>query len=231
MDSPDRPEVTVHELQEKLAAEIANARRQRQRAQAAEARVAELEPRSLSDDDLSLFEQLRQAHGDDQAQAEALRQQFEQEAQARRQQHADELAAREEQINTLSTLLRNQIGMNRLRSALGAAGVKSELIGQAADLLGPNVRVRLDGEEAQVEVVDGAGEVMTADGRPATVDQLVQTWAANNPHFLPASGDTGSGATRGGSAEPITYAQLRRNPARLAEYIRTHGEEAVYRLG
>jgi len=197
-------DTTVESVQSRLNAEIANARKLRARAQAAEAERDEMK------------ERLSEAQG-------ALA--AEQAAGARA------LAERDERIAELTGSLEREFGTNRLAAALGAAGVKPELIGQACKLLGDRVRVSLRDGRAAVEVLGANGEPMqTESNEPATLDEMVAAWAPANGHFFPPSGDAGSGQHKGSGSGSVSLSELDTNPARKVEFIERHGQEKYLRL-
>ena len=74
--------------------------------------------------------------------------------------------------------------------------------------------------------------MLSPDGEPITIQQFVADWvAAEGGHFLPASGDTGSGAHRGdGSYEGLSLERLDHNPRAKAEFIARHGPQAYVQL-
>jgi len=215
------------EVAEVKARLVAEARKYRRRAQEAERRVADLQPRVLSDAERELFERL---------QSEAQRLPEIQEAHRRevaklRQAHADELTGVEATAQRLTEMLSEVVGTDRLKTALAARGVKR--VDQAASLLVGRIRVEVAGDGYAVQVVDDrSGPVSDGqDAKEVGVEELVDAWLADNPHFLPPSGDTGSGA-RAGTAIPagVSIEQLDRNPRRKAEFVARHGPGALVQL-
>lgn len=215
------------EIAEVKARLVAEARKYRRRAQEAERRVADLQPRVLSDAERELFERLK---------FEAERLPEIQEAHRRevaelKQAHADELAGVEATAQRLTEMLSEVVGTDRLKTALAARGVKR--VDQAASLLAGRIRVGVAGDDYTVQVVDDRGEPVSdgRDAKEAGVEELVDAWLAENPHFLPPSGDTGSGA-RAGTTVPggVSIEQLDRNPQRKAEFVAKHGPGALVQL-
>ena len=107
------------------------------------------------------------------------------------------------------------------------------MLTQASSLLSDRIQVDLAGESPIVRVLDGGGQALVdEDGRPVSVASFVAHWLAEEgSHFLPASGDTGSGAHGGLSAPTETsIEQLDRNPRAKAEFIAKHGPQAYVQL-
>lgn len=168
------------------------------------------------------------------------------------QRHKRDLAEANKRGEALAAQLRKAVGADRLKSALAARGVTR--VDQAAYLLGRYVQVDVAGDEPAVRVVDDAGRPVAlnadaADASPArenssardnspagatiSIGRLVDTWLAEQgAHFLPPSGDTGSGARKGPAEEFADVAELERDSARRYAFIRRHGaEEYLRRLG
>jgi len=192
---------------------IAESRRYRKRAQDAEAKLGEMEARALSAEQVREYRRLK---------AEADRQER-------------ELDARRREVSALTERLRRIVGSDRLKSALASRGVTR--VDQAAYLLDRHVRVDLDGDEPVVRVVDAAGRPIAdpAAGPEATVsvERFVDAWlTAEGAHFMPPSGDVGSGAHKGGPADRCTMAEMEADPAKRFAFIREHGtDEYLRRLG
>ncbi|MCY2925973.1 MAG: hypothetical protein NT031_11145 [Planctomycetota bacterium] len=143
------------------------------------------------------------------------------------------------QLEQYQTLLaeRDQVRAVRERAAglekMLAHGEK--MLAQATALLADRIRVDVSGASPVVHVLDEAGAVMYADAegaQPLSAGQFVSAWLSEQgAHFLPASGDTGSGARKGAVAPPsVTLADLDRHPARKAEFIARYGPGAYLRL-
>jgi hypothetical protein len=195
--------------------EAAQSRKYRQRAQNAEAEVAELKARALSPQQHAEYERLRAA--------------------------GEEAAAKDERIAALEQVVRQLVGRDALTKALVACGVGSglpngeKMLAQAVSLLSPHVRVELSGDEPAATVVGGDGEPLLEggeDGPPVSVCQFVTNWlTAEGAHFLPPSGDTGSGARRGSSPPAgASVDQLDADPRKKAEFIARHGPAAYVQL-
>jgi len=141
------------------------------------------------------------------------------------EQHSAELTAAAARADRLTEMLSQAVISDRLKTALASRGVKH--VSQAARLLAEKLQVRVtDGEYAvQVAGLDDApeGEV--------TVEGMVDDWLADNPHYLPPSGDTGSGAYPGVTApKGASIEQLDLNPARKAEFVARYGPAALVQL-
>jgi len=186
--------------------EVAQSRRYRQRAQQAEARA-------LDEAQQADYERLGQA--------------------------AEQLEAKTQRIAALESVVKQVTGLGELTRALAACGVGSgcphgqRMLEQAASLLAGRISVDVSGETPVVHVLDDSGrpEVDQAD-RPITVSQFVASWLAEEgSHFLPASGDTGSGAHRGRATQAgVSLEQLDRDPKAKAKYIAKHGPQAYVQL-
>jgi hypothetical protein len=221
MPPEDTNTPTVEELQQKLADAIAESKKYRQRAQSAEqeregfkSKLDELEGK------LSAIETEAQQKG------------LEAKGQYDQEQHAKALKAAQDRTAALESALGMELGTNQLQQALGQAGLKPELIGQAAKLLRDRYKVSLgqDGK-CQVEVFTDDGSPLAADdGNPGTLQTLAARFAAGNPHFLPPSGDTGSGAKKGGGGATVSLAELDKDPRKKAAFIAEHGQDKYLAL-
>ena len=73
-----------------------------------------------------------------------------------------------------------------------------------------------------VEVLDDEGKVRYDDsGRPLSVDNFVQTWLQNNPHFVSATPSTSSSRSNvsGGTSTKLDLANLDfKNPEHRKQY-------------
>ncbi|MBL7133521.1 MAG: hypothetical protein ISS78_05435 [Phycisphaerae bacterium] len=186
--------------------EVAQSRRYRQRAQQAEARA-------LDEAQGAEYERLVQA--------------------------AKQLEAKTQRIAALESVVKQVAGLGELTRALAACGVGSgcphgqRMLDQASSLLAGRISVDVSGEAPRVRVLDDSGRpaVDQAD-RPLTVSQFVASWLAEEgSHFLPASGDTGSGAHRGrATGAGVSIEQLDRDPKAKAKYIAKHGPQAYVQL-
>ena len=200
---------------------IAEAKKYRKRAQEAERRLAELAPRVLDEADRELFERLKA----DSARIEQDRQTFRQRLDELSEQHSGELAASNARATRLGEMLSGVVITDRLKSALAARGVKR--VDQAARLLSEQLEVDISEQGYSVQV-KGASHDSDAE---FTVEQMVDGWLADNRHYLPPSGDTGSGAYPGaGAPRGVSIEQLDLDPARKAEYVARHGPAALVQL-
>ena len=206
-ESPDR------DWQAEYLREAAQSRRYRQRAQRAETEI----------------DQLRR-HAPSEQQAAEL---------ARLRERAGELTEKDKRVGVLEDMLRDTAGMNELAKSLAACGVGSgcphgrKMLDQATSLLAGRIDVDVSGQVPAARVLDPSGNVLCDDGgQPVSVQQFVSHWLAEEgSHFLPASGDTGSGAHRGPSAPPGTsLEQLDRDPKAKAEFIAKYGPQAYVQL-
>ena len=200
---------------------IAESRKYRKRAQEAEAKLRQLESQSLSAEEAAEYRRLKgQA-----AQYEKLLAEL-------TEKHARELADANQRCERLAEQLRKVLGADRLKSALAARGVTR--VDQAAYLLQRHIQVELAEGEPVVRVVDADGQPIPApdgaEGRTISVEHFVDAWlASDGAHFLPPSGDVGSGAYKGGSAVTVDMAELEADPAKRYAFIREHGTEAYLR--
>ncbi|GAG11137.1 unnamed protein product, partial [marine sediment metagenome] len=134
---------------------------------------------------------------------------------------AGEKATETSRADLAETALRNVVGVDKLKDALGAAGVKPELISQAAILLQPQVKVEMANGTPTVSVLDESGGQMFAEGGGnATLADLATSFTAANAHFVPPSGDGGSGQHKGGAgSDGITQAALLADPNKHNEWM------------
>jgi len=193
--------------------EMAQSRKYRQRAQKAEADLDELRDRALSCEQHEEYQRLRLS--------------------------AATRADQDRRTQRLESTVRQVAGLNELTKALVACGVGSgsahghRMVAQAAALLTDRIQVELEDDVPAVRVLDEAGQALVApDGEPISIQQFVADWvAAEGGHFLPASGDTGSGAHKG-EAPPqgVTLERLDHNPRAKAEFIARHGPQAYVQL-
>lgn len=194
--------------------EVGQSRKYRQRAQRAETQLQQLRSRALTDEQLAEYERLRLS--------------------------AETMAEKDARIRSLEETVRDLVGRTALGRALAACGVGSRspngdrMLSQAADLLADRVRVDFDeaGRPA-ARVLDAAGRPMLrGDGEAVGIEEFVADWLAEQGgHFLPASGDTGSGAHRGEpGADAPRIERLDRDPKAKADFIARHGPRAYVQL-
>ena len=210
------------ESSEARARLIAEARKYRKRAQEAERRLSELEGSVLSETDRELFERLK---ADSERIAEDRRS-FSQRMTELTAQHSDKIAASNAHAERLGEMLSQVVVTDRLKSALAARGVKR--VDQAARLLSEKFEVSITADEYRV-LVRGSAHA-DSDAEP-TVEQVVDGWLADNCHYLPPSGDTGSGAYPGATSPGgVSIEQLDLNPVRKAKFVARHGPAALVQL-
>ncbi len=200
---------------EEYLREVARSRKYRLRAQTVEAQLEGLRGRALDERQLEQYQSLLAGR--------------------------EQAAAVRERAAGLERMLCQVVGAGELARALAVAGVGvgaphgEKMLAQATALLADRIRVDVSGSSPVVHVLDDAGAVMFADpegGQPLSPGQFVSAWLSEQgAHFLPASGDTGSGARKGAVAPPsVNLADLDRHPARKAEFIARYGPQAYLRL-
>ncbi|MCE5277190.1 MAG: hypothetical protein ABFD92_16805 [Planctomycetaceae bacterium] len=238
------------EWQTKYAAEAAQSKKYRQRAQAAEQQLTALQQQQ-ADQAQRLAELEELAHKRDTDQlvdkgqfSEALKKEQEK---LNKQLDAARAAAKADQDKVTQRLSRVQDRLRRLQvlepltSALAKKGVKSDRLGVAMKVLQPRFRVDFDEEDSPiVNVLDEQGNVIAdpagAAGQSISIDQFVEQWAASpeGQMFLPASGDTGSGAHGGGAGAgqegAALLARLDGDAQAKAAFIREKGQDAYLDL-
>lgn len=225
-------ERTPEQLAKDLKDEVESSRKYRTRAQAAETKVEELEGSVLSDEDRALFETLKTERTDQEQKVLEDKGKFDEALAKVKTDHAKATDALDRQILDLTGALQQEVGINKLHAALGTVGVKPELIDQAAQLLGGQVKVSLKDGKPTVQVVNADGAPMTDDaGAAVTIEGLAKGWVASNAHFLPPTGDSGSGAHQGApGGEGVTLASLDADSVKKAEFIAKNGGEAYMKL-
>jgi hypothetical protein len=200
---------------------VAEARKYRKRAQEAERRLDELAPRVLDEANLELFERLKA----DSACAGQDRQEFKQQLADLTEQHSGQLEASNARATHLGEMLSEVVITDRLKSVLAARGVKR--VDQAARLLSEQLEVDINDQGYQVRA---RGSSDASDSDP-TVEQVVDGWLAENCHYLPPSGDTGSGAYPGVALSAVaSIEQLDLDPVGKAEFVARYGPAALVQL-
>ncbi len=198
--------------------EVAQSRKYRQRSQKAETELAELGERALSPQQHEEYQRLRQAAG--------------------------EIVDKDARIEALEGMVRRVVGANELGKALvvcgvGASSGGSRALAHAARLLEDRVDVDLSGQSPVVRVLDESGRPMCRGSEadeeprePISLEEFVAHWLTEEgAHFLPASGDTGSGAYKGSAAAAgVSIEDLDRDPGRKAQFIATYGPQAYVQL-
>jgi len=141
------------------------------------------------------------------------------------EQHAGQIAASDARAERLGEMLSGVVVADRLKSVLASRGVTR--VDQAASLLSGRFDVSVTDAGYAVQVRDGQ---IDSDAE-TSVEQIVDGWLADNRHYLPPSGDTGSGAYPGVTSPPaVSIEQLDLNPARKAEFVARHGPAALVQL-
>ncbi|MCY2928080.1 MAG: hypothetical protein NTV86_01035 [Planctomycetota bacterium] len=215
VEQPGETPAPERNWREEYLREVARSRKYRLRAQAAETQLEGLRGRTLDDRQLEQYQRLLAER--------------------------DQAAAVRERAAGLERMLAEVVGAGELARALAVAGVGAgaphgeKMLAQATALLADRIRVDVSGASPVVHVLDEAGAVMYADAegvQPLGAGQFVAAWLSEQgAHFLPASGDTGSGARKGAVAPPsVNLADLDRHPARKAEFIARYGPGAYLRL-
>lgn len=213
--------------------EVAKNKRNRLRAQDAEKQLADLKDAGLilTADDRKTFDDLVAAkkNGED----EALRKKGDvDEMLAAAKAESDKIVeAKTAKIDLLSGYLKAEIATNKIAAELGAAGVKSELVAQATALLTSRVSVEISeaGPVVKVSGPDGS-PMITDEGTSATVADLVKSWVPKNQHFLPPSGDDGTGAHKGAGGKTVGWSDIKDDDKAKAAYITEHGQSAYLKL-
>jgi len=135
--------------------------------------------------------------------------------------HAGQLAESTSRAERLEGMLSAVVVSDRLKSALADRGVKR--VDQAARLLSDKFEVQIGEDGYSVCARD-------AEGQP-TVEQVVDVWLADNRHYLPPSGDSGSGAYPGvTSPGRVSIEQLDLDPDRKVAFVARHGPAALVQL-
>lgn len=218
---------TPNPLQEKLDTEIANAKKQRERAQTAEGELLKVNERlaKIEADQKKATEEANKTKLEGEGK-------YEEALAAQKQSMQDQLDAKDARIGVLEGSLTDVFGTQALTAELGKAGVKSEVIGQAAQLLGNRVKVEYVDGAPKVTVLGVDGTQMFVEGAPATVEQLVGAWTPDNKHFLPPNGDTGSGGHPGGGGGGITIEELDADKSgkKMGVYVKENGIAAYNEL-
>ena len=141
-------------------------------------------------------------------------------------QHTGELERSNARAVRFGEMLSGVVVTDRLKSVLAARGVKR--VDQAAGLLAEQLDVNITEDGCQVTV---RGDQQSDSNDAGSVEQVVDGWLADNNHYLPPSGDTGSGAyPGGGSPRGATIEQLDRDPVRKAEFVARYGPAALVQL-
>ena len=207
------------------------------RAQDAETRLKALEGNVLSDEDRALFETLRKerAEADDTKAKKAG--EFEKLLAQKQEKYDADLKAKDASLASAMAAFERVAVLNPLQAALAKAGVTD--VDSAAHLIqnlhAYRATAQLVDGQAVVRVVDGQGNLVTdaecEPGQSISIEQLVTGWVATDTgkHFKPPSGDTGSGAHKGGVGG-ITLAELDADVNKKAAFIAEHGGKAYLTL-
>ena len=212
-------------LQAKLDEEIQNAKKQRERAQTAEKALSALEAevQKIKDDktatDAAAEKAKLEGKGD-----------YEKALKAQEESQKAALETATTRGDAAESMLKNLLGRDALKTSLATAGVKGELLGQAATLLANRVKVEFADGKSTVTVLDAEGSPMFTEGNPSTLEHLATSFTADNLHFKGPSGDGGSGAHRGSDgAKGTTYDEIVAAGG-AEEYVAKHGQEAFNKL-
>jgi len=212
-DDSTAAESSDRDWQAEYLREVAQSRKYRQRAQRAEVEIDQFRRCVPSEDQTAELARLREQAG--------------------------RSAEKDRRVRDLEGMLRNTAGLNELAKSLAACGVGSgcphgrKMLDQAASLLADRIDVDVSRQAPAIRVLDPSGDLLCDEnGQPVSVQQFVSHWLAEEgSHFLPASGDTGSGAHRGLSTPPgIRLEQLDRDPKAKAEFIAKYGPQAYVQL-
>ena len=216
---------------------VAESKKYRLRAQKAEARIDELEEQVPSDEDRELFEQLKaeRANADkDRTEASAR---YDELLAAKQAQFDEALATSAGDRDSALAAFRKVAVTAPIQAELARRGVTD--VTAAAHLiqnLHPHrATAKLVDGQAVVQVVDKQGKLVVDENcqpnESIGIDKLVAGFLATDTgrHFLPASGDSGSGAYKGSPTGP-TLAELLSDPEAKAAFIAKHGGEAFIKL-
>lgn len=233
------------------ATEVVQSKKYRGRAQTAEKLVAELQEasgRTLSPEDFEAYQQqLNDAESQEQTdllkkgEFDAALTKAEEKFEGQRTQYRAEsdakVAKADAERDAAIALAVKFAGQAPLALALAEAGVLDEMIGIAERELARQIQVTFgDDNKPVINVVDSAGEVITdpdgAAGQSITVKELVTQWLATpaGAGFIPPSGDSGSGARKGGGKAGITIEDLDADNDKKAAFIEEHGIAAYLKL-
>ena len=218
----------------KLAGE---SKKYRQRAQAAEARLTELEANQFSEEDRKLFDQLKKEAEDKQTEDLEAKGQYDALLAQKKEKFDADLTKTQDAAKAAMAAFESVAVTAPLQAALAAKGVTD--VDSAAYLLQGvhphKAKAALVDGKPVVHVVDKAGALVTdADCEPGdsiSIDALVTEFLATTrgQHFLPPSGDTGSGAHKGGDTG-VTLAELDADAEKMGEFIAKHGGKAYQQL-
>jgi hypothetical protein len=217
-DEPELTEAQKKDIREKKNA-IERAKNAEARAEAAEKRAKELEDAKAASDAESEQRRL-QSEG-----------KFKEAEEAIRNSSAERIAKEAEGRQAAEAALQKVLGENELIKALGAEGVASDRITDAAKLLEGRYKVELDNGKPKITVFDTDGKVMydSDTGNPGDISYLAKTEVAKRPYLKPASGDNGTGQHTGGGAGGLTLAELDRDADKKAAFIAKPGGAEAYR--
>lgn len=216
------------ELKAKYEAEVKNAAKQRQRAQAAEKQAAE----AVAELATLQSEREQSARAAEQAKLEGEGK-YKEALEKQREALAAEKKAEANRAESYAKRIKELVGTQALTKALGVAGVPSDRLSQAAQLLERRVRVEFDAEgNESVTVLDEAGSPMfVTGGNNATLEDLAKDFTAKNAWFRAPSGDYGSGFHPGGAGSlSIDDLDADKTGKKMADYIREHGQAAYQKL-
>ncbi|RLJ01230.1 MAG: hypothetical protein DRP08_05785 [Candidatus Aenigmatarchaeota archaeon] len=221
---------------------IGEKRRERAARKAAEAEVEALKSGQLSEEQLDEYKALKEAA--DRAAAEKLEAKGEYDTliAQKDEKHAEAMAAKDTELESIRTALERTVVTDRLKSLLAAQGVTD--VDNAAFLLQGRHETF-----ARAEMVDGAPTVRVVNRQDGTtvydpdasgtvplgLDKLVESFLSSGAgkHFIPASGDSGSGVHKAGQttdSNGMTQAYFANKPNELQKFLAEHGKDAYYAL-
>ena len=214
-DEPKDGQDDVNPLQEKLDAEIKNAIKQRERAQTAEASLADVTTR------LQALEASNTKAAEDVANQKKLdKGQYQELLDAQKASQQKLFDAEKARGDGAEAALRNILGRDSLKTELATAGVKAEFLGQAATLLAGQIDVSFADGKHSVTVRDAEGNPSFTGGEATTLAQLAASFAETNAHFRAPTGDTGSGNHQGTpDNKGVTQATLLADPKKHNEWV------------
>lgn len=236
------------------AKEVTQSKKYRQRAQAAEKQVVDLQgtaDRALTVEEHEQWEQMKKdvegreqqelvAKGEFAQALEKAEQKFEGQRDKYRADADAKVEAADARTAKAMALAKRFAGDAPLALALASAGVLKNSMGIALGYLSPRVKVEFnDNDDPVITCVDLSGEVITdpdgAAGQSVTVERFVKDALATpeGETFLPPSGDTGSDAHKGGGApkgDKALYERLLKDFPGRNEYMKENGDEAWYEL-
>jgi len=220
------------------AAAAAESKKYRQRAQKAEADVKALEGKVLSDEAQAEYDTLKAEKAEADETAQKAEGKFDELLAQKMEAAASEKAEVVAERDTAMAAFERVAVLNPLQESLAKLGVSD--VGAAAHLIQNrhthHATAKLIDGKAVVQVVDDQGNLVTDagcdPGQSVSIDKLAAEWTATDTgkHFLPASGDTGSGSHQGGTDDTVTLAMLDADIDLKQKFIEEKGEKAYTAL-